>query len=239
MSETFDVVLTDKLVPGKDRDEVLEALARLFKIDEGKVERILAAGHFVVKRKVEHVVALKYQATLRQAGVFALVKPADMPIPRNIPDTNTTESAASSDGPTGEDATANATGDKIQDDAPSPDTASAVSAPEFSTALGIGDALPPREAPPAVHIPNFEVDPPGTELLKGISRPAPPPPPVTDHLSLAEPGERLTEPRPVAHKDIPLEGLSLAPPGEPLTEDQPRPAAPEVDISHLSIKTEQ
>lgn len=217
MTDQFDVVLTNRFVPGKTEDEVKSALSELFKVPVAKIERMLAANQFIIKRNVDHATAMKYQGRLRQVGVLSLIKPTDMPLPEPKTQMKTR-------------ATEPTSGQKSE-------TSTVAREPEaqLTTALGIGDALPPKPQPPVIHIPDFQLDPPGTELLKGVSKPVPPPPPKTDHLSLAPIGERLGPENKQPERHIDLGHLTLAPEGTRLSEPRHTKTA-EIDTSKLSVK---
>ncbi len=217
MTDQFDVVLTNRFVPGKTEDEVKSALSELFKVPVAKIERMLAANQFIIKRNVDHATAMKYQGRLRQVGVLALIKPTGMP----LPDPRTQRKARY---------TKSANEQKSETS-----TAAHEQKTQLTTALGIGDALPPKPQPPVIHIPDFQLDPPGTELLKGVSKPVPPPPPKTDHLSLAPIGEQLGPEKKQPERHIDLSHLTLAPEGTRLSEPRHTKTA-EIDTSRLSVK---
>lgn len=87
-------------------------------------------------------------------------------------------------------------------------------------------------APDTAHI---ELAPAGADLDPG-TRAAPPPPPDTSRISLAEPGERLAPPAPPPPAAPDTSHLTVAPPNTPLgAAARPAPPVPLPDISGLEL----
>jgi hypothetical protein len=67
--ELFDVVFFGILQTGKDKDTVMQNMAKIFKTDAAKLAPYFAGGRKVIKGKVNADMAAKYQAALENAGL--------------------------------------------------------------------------------------------------------------------------------------------------------------------------
>ena len=77
MSEPlFDIVTFGLIQPGKDRNEVAENMARLFKTTPEKLKPYFAGGRKVIKSNVDELGAQKYQVALEKAGLVIKIEEA-------------------------------------------------------------------------------------------------------------------------------------------------------------------
>jgi len=67
--EKFDVVFFGILQPGKDKDSVMQNMAKLFKTDAVKLAPYFAGGRKVIKGKLNAGSAEKYRAALENVGL--------------------------------------------------------------------------------------------------------------------------------------------------------------------------
>jgi uncharacterized protein (TIGR00266 family) len=75
MSKLFDVAATGDVLPGKERDEVIAALAAAFSMDSEKAMFLVSGKQIVVKRGLDAATAKRYCDMLMQAGVGAELIP--------------------------------------------------------------------------------------------------------------------------------------------------------------------
>ena len=67
--EQFDVVFFGILQPGKDKETVMQNMAKLFKTDAKKLAPYFAGGRKVIKGKINAEAAEKYRAALENVGL--------------------------------------------------------------------------------------------------------------------------------------------------------------------------
>ena len=72
--DQYQLVFTGTIAAGRKLPEVKRNLARLFKINDTKVEQMFNSLPVVVKRQVDYDRALKYQQALRKAGAICQVE---------------------------------------------------------------------------------------------------------------------------------------------------------------------
>lgn len=75
MSDRFNVVFSGELVAGSDPAQVRANLAKLFKMDAGKVEALFSGKPVVIKKDADQATAMKFRAALRQAGAQCQMLP--------------------------------------------------------------------------------------------------------------------------------------------------------------------
>jgi hypothetical protein len=68
VGDTYQIVLTGSLEPGRDQASVVDALATLFGIDAQKATELLAEQETIIKKDVDTKTAQKYQAAVHLAG---------------------------------------------------------------------------------------------------------------------------------------------------------------------------
>ena len=78
MSEPlFDIVFFGILQPGKNKETVMQNMARLFKTDATKLAPYFAGGRKVIKGKINAAAAEKYQAALENVGLVIKLEAHD------------------------------------------------------------------------------------------------------------------------------------------------------------------
>ena len=77
MSEPlFNIVFFGILQPGKDKDVVMQNMAKLFKTEPSKLTPFFAGGRKVIKSNVDELVAEKYRVALENAGLVIKIEDA-------------------------------------------------------------------------------------------------------------------------------------------------------------------
>ena len=75
--ELFDVVFFGILQPGKDKESVMQNMAKLFKTDAAKLTPYFAGGRKVIKGKINATSADKYKTALENVGLVIKIEPAE------------------------------------------------------------------------------------------------------------------------------------------------------------------
>lgn len=74
-ADRFDIYFNGELLPDHPPDEVRAALARLFRADEAKLDRLFSGVPVRIKRDVDADTATRYRAKLRAVGALIDIKP--------------------------------------------------------------------------------------------------------------------------------------------------------------------
>ncbi|MCW8831036.1 MAG: hypothetical protein OQK32_05880 [Gammaproteobacteria bacterium] len=87
MSEAlFDIVFYGILQPGKDKDVVMQNMAKMFKTEPAKLAAYFAGGRKVIKANVDDLMADKYRVALENIGlVIKIEEVAAEPAPAEPP----------------------------------------------------------------------------------------------------------------------------------------------------------
>ena len=96
--ELFDVVFFGILQAGKDKDTVMQNMAKIFKTDAAKLAPYFAGGRKVVKGKVNAGMAEKYQSALENAGLVIKIEPCTAAAPTPASKKQPAETGADADG---------------------------------------------------------------------------------------------------------------------------------------------
>lgn len=114
MSEQlFDVVFFGILQAGKDKETVMQNMAKLFKTDASKLAPYFAGGRKVIKGKINAEAAAKYQVALGNVGLVIKLEPCEASAAEsaNTSQTRSAETPNNDDGitiaPVGADVIAN------------------------------------------------------------------------------------------------------------------------------------
>ena len=83
--ELFDVVFFGILQTGKDKDIVLQNMAKMFKTDATKLAPYFAGGRKVIKGKVNADMAKKYQVALENVGLVIKLEACETQTEKNDP----------------------------------------------------------------------------------------------------------------------------------------------------------
>ncbi len=78
-AKSCSVVFDGKIVNGQTLEEVQKNLARLFKVNAGRVELLFSRPPRILKRNLSHSAAIKYQRALEKAGAVCRIKPDEEP----------------------------------------------------------------------------------------------------------------------------------------------------------------
>jgi hypothetical protein len=243
--KTFAVVFSGKLVEGASVERVKQNVAKLFKVEVTKIERLFSGARVAVKKGIDEATAKKYQLALRKAGAICAVV--------DLAKAAGTAAASAKVKPS----TATAPGERTTQA-----TRTAGKAPPISQATPEGVGLPKSVVKPAPksfgELKSATVDEPGVVLVR--HRETPPPQIDTAGLSVDQPGAVLTEhedvPEPVVdirgismaeagadigtvskqrELDVDISGLSMDEPGVILVKSKEEPE-PRIDISKLSVE---
>lgn len=237
----YDVIFRGRLASGFTEDVVCNNLTRLFRIDPQRAAALLRGKRVVLKKNLNKEQAEKYRSVLRKAGaVVAVVQQRDPNPSRSAPAADPGEPIAS------------AKRASFQIDDPEADREE--SAPERAS-FRI-DETPPEETPesdredagePSAAEARAEdgLDYPGSEApAKPAVQTEPvsiPPGDAADDLApeepppLDEPGIQLVAAEPPPEPAIDTSTLSMSEVGVRV-DDSPRPAAEEIDTSHLAAE---
>jgi hypothetical protein len=227
MDTFYDIYSTGKLVEGANPAETRAALARLFKTSEDKIAHLMAGKPQLIKRRIEKAEALRYKATLHQAGLLIGIKISETAA--NTATQSTAESVSTSQAP------AESTGNDIKT---SPATETAQPHYSFSLATTGSDLLHANEKTP---FEKRDIDTSGLKLaptffMAETVDEVPVATPDTSHLILAEVGSILgntEEKPPVAAPDV--SHISVAEVGASLDEIKPNVIPLNPDTSNLSL----
>lgn len=213
-SPLFDIVFYGIIQPGKDREQVVQNMAQLFKTEPAKVQGYFSGERKVIKSKVDALVAEKYRVALENIGLvikleeIAEAEPEAADQPAATDDTivgSTTDTSGISMAEVGADVIENPA---------------------------------PVEAQPIDDISDISMAEVGADV---IENPVPvEAQPIDDisGISMAEVGADVIE-NPVAVEAQPIadiSDLSMAEAGADVYEHPPKkPQAPDVDTSELSL----
>jgi len=241
--KTFAVVFSGKLVEGASVERVKGNVAKLFKVEVAKIERLFSGARVVIKKGLDEATAKKYQIALAKAGALcgvvnaaaATAQPVKPPAPQ--PGTPVTMSAAVS------------TAGSVSGGRSAPATQNTASGltksvvKEAPGSLGdLADAI--LDAPGAVLVQHQDVAPPKLDL-SGLSMDQPgtilgehkevaPPTVDLSGISMAGPGADIGKAEEVQDLAVDLSGLSMDEPGATLVEHEEVPE-PQIDTSQLSV----
>ena len=206
--EQFDVVFFGILQPGKDKDTVMQNMARLFKTDAGKLLPYFAGGRKVIKGKINAEAAEKYRTALENVGLVIKIEACE-----TTEDTAATAEATSPAPDTGDMSVAPVGSDVIENPVVKPaqkiDDISAITLAE----AGVDVIENPVEIPAQMiaDISAITMAEPGVDVIENpIETPPQEIKPLPD-ITLAETGADMIEnPKPVKKAEVPdTSGLSL------------------------------
>ncbi len=216
MSEPlYDIVFYGILQPGKDRDVVVQNMAKLFKTEPARLKSYFSGERKVIKSKVDELVAEKYRVALENVGLVIKVEEVSPPEPQ------AGEAAPESAAADGGDSPADASGLSVAEVG-----ANVLENPPVVEPQPIGDIS---------HLSAAEV---GADIIENPQPVTPQPIGDISNLSMAEPGADVFEhpPEPPVPPQLDLDALSLAEPGADVFEHPPeKPQPPQVDTSELAL----
>lgn len=240
---TFEVVFSGRIAEGASVDQVKGNVAKLFKVEVAKVERLFSGARVAIKKGIDEATAKKYQMALAKAGALCEVVNAAAVKPEQAEPTPPSPKAAT---PAPAAASPAATVSEIQSAPEAP--ASGPGLTKYVVKEAPGDlgafANATLDEPGAVLVEHQDVPPPELDL-SGLSMDMPGavlgeheevPPPELDlsGISMAEPGADIGEAEAVPELDVDVSGLSMDEPGVTLVEHEEVPE-PQIDTSKLSV----
>jgi len=203
-NEQFDVVFFGILQPGKDKESVIQNMAKLFKTDAKKLAPYFSGGRKVIKGKINAEAAEKYITALENVGLVVKLEACDTPEETSksdstpTPETPAIDTSDISVAPVGADVIENPVEvpaqkiDDISDITMAEAGADVIENPVETPAQAIDDISDISVAEVGVDVIENPVAKPVQEIeeLSGVT--------------LAEPGADIIEnPRPVKKADIP------------------------------------
>lgn len=223
MSDRFNVVFSGELVGGADPTQVRANLAKLFKMDAGKVEALFSGKPVVIKKDADQATAMKFRAALRQAGAQCQMVPVDGAGP----------------GPTAAEP-APAPDSKASFEARDPGPAPSASGPATFDAREPAGSPPAAAEPPPAREPDPEsqsaapsaasgdMETVGTIRTSGTG--------FSGDFDVAPAGADMGEKKPeAAPVDPDISHLSMAPAGSDMGQKKDEREEVRPDISHLSL----
>ncbi len=253
MSEKkYDVLFTGKLVDGAVEDQVKANVAKLFKTDVAKIQRLFIGMPVMIKKGVDEETALKYMMALKKAGAICEAKeqaasaesaappPAAASVPPPQPAAAPSQPASVADASTSAPAhtgkseaeiAAGEDGDMrfVMKEAPKGlgelESAS-LEAP--GATLGVHEEV----APPQIDTSGLSVDESEKDLVEHEE--APPLEVDVSGMSLSEPGVRIVEETEAPELEVDTSGLTLDEPGVTLVEPE-EAEEPDIDTSELKL----
>ena len=217
MSESlYDIVFYGILQPGKDRELVMQNMAKLFNTEPARLKSYFSGERKVIKSKVDELVAEKYRVALENVGL--VIKVEQVSQLEEQQDGGETRAQLTPDAAAGADGLSVAeVGANVLENPP---------------------AVEPQPIGDISHLSAAEV---GADIIENPQPVAPQPIGEISNLSMAEPGADVFEhpPAPPAPPQLDLDALSLAEPGADVFEHPPeKPQPPQVDTSELELDTD-
>lgn len=217
--KTFAVVFSGKIVEGASVDRVKQNVARMFKVEVAKIERLFTGARVAIKKGIDETTAKKYQLALRKAGALCAVVDMSKAV-KAAPKTAKKRVVPTSQGGSNLPAEGGAQGKPKM---PVQPRREAGSQPKYVI----------KQAPQSLgELGAAKVDQPGVVLVK--HKDIPPPQIDTSELSMDQPGATLTTHRDVPEPVVDTSGLSMAEPGAAIGVAS-RQKSLQVDISGLSM----
>lgn len=229
----YNIVFRGELVGGADPAVVKENLAKVFKMDAGRVEKLFSGKAVVLKKNADKATAMKFRAVMKKAGAQCEMRPLEDAAQDTAAGGEQSQRASFA---AREPQTAPLSGEseKAADaSAASASSASSEGAAEPApTAAGEPPVDQPAATPPDSELVGtirmggtgfsgeFEVAPTGTELGEDSDRGEAAAPDIS-HLSLAPPGADLEELHPDRKVEVPdISHLKVVNPDEAEKENQ-------------------
>lgn len=233
----YDIIFRGDILPGQQLAEVKERLARLFKADADKVNRLFSGAAVPLKRNLDLATAERYRAVLQQAGAQVQVAKAASVQTRSVPVRKAPALTLQQRLALQETERQRAEAERARLDAEQEE------APHFTLAPVGADLLEASEKsqPVAVEIDisNISLRPVGGNLVDPAEVPAVLPVVVPDvEFSLSAPGEELLqahERRSLPPVALELPDLDLAPAGSDLGQLPGGPPPPPPDTSGFAL----
>ncbi len=226
---TFAVVFAGKIAEGASVEQVKGNVAKLFKVEVAKVERLFSGAKVALKKGLDETTAKKYQMALAKAGALCEVVKVAAPAQKSSPAASHAKPAhAVSPARPEQMDTAGLTKSVVK---PAPRDLggfASVTLDQPGAVLGEHQEVPPLQ----VDTGGLSLDVPGATLVEHEEVAAPEV--DTSALSVAESGAELGKEEAVAPLQVDLSGMSMDEPGATLVEHEEIPP-PQIDTSRLSV----
>ncbi|MES9965517.1 MAG: hypothetical protein ABW116_18475 [Candidatus Sedimenticola sp. 20ELBAFRAG] len=85
----YDIYFSGQIIEGNDPDEVKQKIARMFKADTDRVERMFSGKPVRIKSGVDQETAVKYRSAFKNAGALIDIKPVEEEPAAPEPDSGT------------------------------------------------------------------------------------------------------------------------------------------------------
>jgi len=252
----YDVVFSGRLVEGAPLEQVKANVAKLFKVEVAKIERLFSGKPVVLKKGVDEQTAKKYLVAMQKAGAICEVKGLQQAEPASAQGEPSPQAAAPAANP--EPAVRKPANPFLSDDTTAADSGTGGRA-TFETGepkptnpfmqeekteggkseaeIAAGEAGETKyviKEPPQGfgELGSASLDEPGAVLVQ--HQETPPPQVDTSGLSMDEPGAELVEHEETPPPQVDTSGLSMDEPGATLAEHEEVPDL-DVDISGLDM----
>lgn len=236
---TFAVVFSGRVANGASVEQVKGNVAKLFKVEVAKVERLFSGARVAIKKGLDEATAKKYQMALAKAGALCEVinvaaakappKPAQRPgMQKTGVQVARPATAARAQSVTGGRSTPGLTKSVVKE---APGSLGGLANVKLD-APGVVLVTHQHVAPLHVDLSGLSMDQPGA-ILGGHKEEAPLRVDVSG-ISMAEPGADIVKAEVVPDLAVDLSGLSMDAPGAILAEHEEAPV-PRIDTSKLSI----
>jgi len=214
--KTFAVVFSGKVVEGVSVDRVKGNVAKLFKVEVAKIDRLFSGARVVIKKGLDEATAKKYRMALAKAGALCDVVNAAAKSRSATPAAKRPVAAAQA----------------ARAPAARP-AARQQNAPESGKSNAGLIKYVVKEAPGGLgEFANVRLDAPGTELVQ--HQEVAPPKVDVSGLSMDQPGAILGEHEEVAPPQVDISSISMAEPGTDIGKAEEVPELA-VDVSGLSM----
>ena len=228
MEKRYNVYFSGQVMNGHEYASVRSKLAKVFSANEQTLDKLFSGKPQIIKKSCDRATAQKYLQALTQVGAQALIKQIPPPEP-TAPLTRAERIAAVAAG--GGESTVTTVDPAYIEPAPE--------ATGLNLAATGADLLRPEErledASASINISGIQLSDADQPLAE--VRLEAPPPPATDHLSTAEPGElipTLARQQDIIEPDI--SEIDLSPQGTDLSDCNPAPATtPEITLDHMEL----
>ena len=237
---TFAVVFSGRIANGASVEQVKGNVAKLFKVEVAKVERLFSGARVAIKKGLDEATAKKYQMALARAGAIcevinvaalkgaptkASAKPA---VAKPVAPVARPEATAKARPVTKVRQTPGLTKDVVKE---APGSLGGFANVKLD-APGVVLVKHQDVAPLQVDLHGLSMDQPGVVL--GVHKEEAPPKVDLSGISMAEPGADIGKAEKVPELAVDLSGLSMEEPGATLVEHAEVPE-PRIDTSRLSV----
>ena len=75
--ELYNVIFNGTILPGQDKEDVKKKFAKVFKVDQKKIESYFSSKPILIKSKVNKQVCAQYKAAFKKAGAECIIRPVN------------------------------------------------------------------------------------------------------------------------------------------------------------------